>query len=164
MRRSLITNGMLIVVAVLAIGLGGWGISLVARATLGQRTTLTGQTVPLVNHAQLLGATSGQQQLQLSIGLQMRNKQELDGLLSGIYDPRSPLYHHFLTPQQFAAQFAPTQAEQQQVIDYLHSQGLTVTNVAPNGLLIWAHVPFMPMPILPPFHRDFPQSSCLSVV
>lgn len=136
MRRSLITNGMLIVVAVLAIGLGGWGISLVARATLGQRTALTGQTVPLVNHAQLLGATTGQQQLQLSIGLQMRNQQQLEGLLSGIYDPRSPLYHHFLTPQQFAAQFAPTQAEQQQVIDYLHSQGLTVTNVAPNGLLI----------------------------
>src|SRR5712664_3482551 len=101
-----VTNGLLILVVVLAIVVGGWGISLMARATAGQRTTISGQTVPLVSHAQLVGATSGQQPLQLSIGLQIRNQQALTGLLSSIYNPHSALYHHFLTPQQFATQFA----------------------------------------------------------
>ncbi len=108
----------------------------IAQAKQDQRIALTGQIVPLIGQAHLLGAANGQQQLNLSIGLQLRNQQELEYLLNNIYDPRSSLYHHFLTPEQFVTEFGPTQDQQQQVISYLRSQGLTVTSVAPNGLLI----------------------------
>ncbi len=43
---------------------------------------------------------------------------------------------NFLSPQEFAAEYAPTAQDQQQVVDYLQHLGLRVTSVAPNGLLI----------------------------
>jgi kumamolisin len=83
-----------------------------------------------------VGVASAQQKLDLSVGLQLRNQQELIALLNNMYNSRSSGYHRFLTPQTFAAEFGPSVQEQQQVKNYLTSQGFTVTHVAPNGLLI----------------------------
>jgi subtilase family serine protease len=130
----------LVVVMLVIIGAGIFSIALVARAQhptdADQLVQLKGQTVPLLGRASFVGAASPQQQLALSIGLQWRNQQELTSLLAELYNPRSSLYHHFLTPQQFTAEFAPTADQQRQVVDYLHSQGLSVTHIASNGLLI----------------------------
>ena len=126
-----------VVVAVLiVVSVSFVSIKLIAQAKQDQSFVLRGQNVPLTAHAQLLGATNAQQQLSLSIGLQLRNQQELDTLLSDIYDPRSSIYHHFLTPQEFNDEFGPTADQQQQVANFLHSQGLTITSISPNGLLI----------------------------
>src|SRR5579875_1667024 len=130
----------LAIVMLAIIGAGIFSIALVARAQhptdADQLVQLKGQTVPLLGHASFVSSASPQQQLALSIGLQWRNQQELTSLLAELYNPRSSLYHHFLTPQQFTAEFAPTADQQRQVVDYLHSQGLSVTHIAPNGLLI----------------------------
>ncbi len=56
--------------------------------------------------------------------------------MSAIYDPNSSQYHQYLTPDQFNQLFAPTPDQVQQVVSYLQSQGMTVTSVAPNNLLI----------------------------
>jgi Pro-kumamolisin, activation domain len=135
MHRSLSSFIIMAVAALMIIG-GAVGISFAAHATADQRTPITGQTVPLLKHAQFVSATAGQQQIDLSIGLKLRNAQELDTLLGAMYNAKSPLYHHFLTPQQFAAEFGPTTDQQQQVVSYLQGQGITVTHVASNGLLI----------------------------
>jgi subtilase family serine protease len=111
-------------VALLLVGVSIFSIQLIAHATVPQRVALNGQTVPLVSHATMLGAANNQQQLNLSVGLQLRNRQELENLLSNLYDPRSPMYHHFLTPQQFDAEFGPTADQQQQVISFLRRQGV----------------------------------------
>ncbi len=134
--RKFVHRLMIAGVALLLVGVSILSIQLIAHATLPQRVALSGQTVPLVSHATMLGAASSQQQLSLSVGLQLRNRQELENLLSNLYDPRSPMYHHFLTPQQFDDEFGPTADQQQQVISFLRSQGFSVTHVSPNGLLI----------------------------
>src|SRR5436305_12771620 len=139
MQRSIVHKFVLATVVLVVIGVGVLSISVIARARPDARIPISGQTVPLIRKAKLIGSASGQQQLNLSIGLQGRNQQELADLLSNIYNPHSSLYHHFLTPQQFAAAFGTTAAQQQQVVDYLRSQGLTVTHVASNGLLIDAN-------------------------
>lgn len=139
MQRSLIHKVMLTTVAGIVVVVGILSISLIAHARSDARVPISGQTVPLIKKARFIGAASGQQQLDLSVGLQLRNQQELAGLLDNMYNPRSSLYHHFLRPQQFAAEFGPTTGQQQQVVNYLRSQGLTVTSVAPNGLLIDAN-------------------------
>src|SRR5579863_90945 len=107
-----------------------------ARADGSQPVTLSGQVAPLVQQAQVIQADDTSQQLNLSIGLQLQNQDQLDSLLSAMYDPQSATYHQFLTPDQFDQLFAPTPDQVQQVVTYLQSQGLTVTNVAPNNLLI----------------------------
>ena len=76
------------------------------------------------------------QQLRLSIGLPLRNKEELDNLLKDIYDPKSPQYRHFLTPEQFADQFGPTQDDYQKVIDFAKSNGLNVTGTHDNRVVL----------------------------
>lgn len=136
MQRSFVSKLALAVVLLGLMGISVFGSRYIVRASVGQRLPIQGQTVPLLKTARMMGAAGASQPLNLSIGLQLRNRQALATLLHNIYTPHSPLYHHYLTPQQFAAQFGPTPTQQRQVINYLQSQGLTVTSVAPNGLLL----------------------------
>ena len=138
MQRKLPFRFGAVLAAAAVVGVSIFSVVVMARANAAQnqRVALSGQVSPLISHAQLLGTADAQQQLQLSVGLQLRNQQDLQTLLSEIYNPHSSMYHQFLTPQQFADEFAPTADQQQQVASYLRSQGLTVTSIAPNGLLI----------------------------
>lgn len=55
----------------------------------------------------------------------------LDQLLAAQTDPASPIYHQWLTPEQFAAQFGPTSDQLSAVTNWLQSQGLAVVAVSP---------------------------------
>lgn len=57
-------------------------------------------------------------------------------LLAEQQRPGSPLYHQWLTPAQVGSMFGVAGADLQAVKDWLESQGLTVTRVEPNGLLL----------------------------
>src|SRR5260221_10768112 len=136
MQYTLVRKLAIAVVTIALLGFSVLSVAIIARAKQDSPYVLSSQTVPLVSRAQGLGAANAQQQLNLSVGLQLRNRQELQGLLSDMHNPQSSLYHHFLTPQQFAAEFGPTAGQQQQVIDYLRQQGLGIVHVSSNGLLI----------------------------
>jgi subtilase family serine protease len=136
MQRHSALKWVFVASAVLLCGISIFSVAFLAHATSPSRVPVNGQVAPLVSHSRMLGSANSQQQLQLSIGLKMRNEPQLETLLHDLYTPGSSQFHHFLTPQQFAAEFAPTQAQRQQVIDYLHSEGITVNQVSPNGLLI----------------------------
>ncbi len=113
------------------------GIALLAHASSADsRLAINGQLAPLISRAHSLGSASPQQPLDLSIGLQMRNTDELATLLHDLYNPLSSQYHHFLSPQEFSAKFAPTAEQQRQVAGYLRSQGMTVNSISSNGVLI----------------------------
>src|SRR5579884_528069 len=135
MKRTLVRNLLSGVVAAALLGASLLTLHF-AHADSNQRVLLQNQTVPLVQQAQLLQAADANQQLNLSIGLQLRNADQLDALLAAMYDPQSPQYRQYLTPDQFNQLFAPTASDVQQVVSFLQGQGLTVTNVAPNNMLI----------------------------
>ncbi len=136
MKRTFVRQLAITSVVIVLVSVSILSVALMAKANQNAPYVLTSQTVPLVSRARLLGAASAQQQLNLSIGLQLRNQQELHMLLSDMYDPHSPMYHRFLTPQQFVDEFGPTADQQQQVIDYVRQAGLHITHIASNGLLI----------------------------
>ncbi len=137
MQRTLLRNLLFLAFAILLLGASMVAMrSILAHAALNQRVSLTTQAVPLLQHAQLLHAADSAQALDLSIGLQLRDQAALDTYLQALYDPRSPYYHQYLTPEQFNQLFAPTSAQVQQVTSYLQSQGFTVTGVSSNHLLI----------------------------
>jgi len=136
MQRKLVRNVFFVVISLLVIAASFLAIRVVVRADQNQRVTLSGQAVPLIQQARLMQAVDPNQQLNLSIGLQLRNPADLDSLLSAIYDPQSPQYHQYLTPDQFNQLFAPAPDQVQQVVSFLQGQGLTVTSIAPNNLLI----------------------------
>jgi subtilase family serine protease len=74
--------------------------------------------------------------MDLAIALPLRNQKGLTELLRELYDPRSPMFHHYLTPEQFAAQFGPSQADYDAVAKYAGAHGLAVTYRHPNRLLL----------------------------
>lgn len=133
MRRNLLRNCVLLGLALLLMG-GVVGSLTAAHAQ--PRVALNTQVSPLLRHARKLQPVRGEQKLALSIGLRLRNAGHAQELLHEISDPNSPNYHHYLSPDQFKAAFAPTASQIQQVQGYLQSQGLQVGDIAPNNLLI----------------------------
>ena len=60
----------------------------------------------------------------------------LTQLLADQQNPASPLYHQWLTPQQFGAQFGLSSDDLGKLTAWLTSQGLTVTGVAPSSTFV----------------------------
>jgi uncharacterized repeat protein (TIGR01451 family) len=98
--------------------------------------TLPGHVPAIVAHLAAKGLVSVDTNLDLAIGLPLRNTEELTNLLEQVYDPSSPNYHHFLTPDEFAARFGPTEQDYQKVVDFANANGLTVTATHPNRMLL----------------------------
>lgn len=100
------------------------------RQVLRQRPpAVTTQLKPL----RALAATN---QLRLAIGLPLRHADQLEVLLQELYDPASPNYRHFLTPQEFTARFGPSAADYQAVIQFAQTNGLTVIATHPNRVVL----------------------------
>ena len=55
--------------------------------------------------------------------------------------PGSAQFHKFLTADQWIARFAPAVADEQAVVDWATSQGLTITHRFPNRLIVGAQAP-----------------------
>jgi kumamolisin len=105
-------------------------------STPSGRSVLAGHMVQALNNTTPQHTLNGHTQLHLSIALSLRNQDQLSQLLQAQNDPASPLYHKYLTPQQFTSFFAPTQDNVNQVVSYLHSQGLHVGSISSNRTLI----------------------------
>jgi Pro-kumamolisin, activation domain/Viral BACON domain len=74
--------------------------------------------------------------LNLAISLPLRNEAALNEFLKQLYNPASPNYHKYLTPQQFTERFGPTEQDYNRVIRYALKYGLTVRSMSSNRLLL----------------------------
>ncbi|MGA2677804.1 MAG: protease pro-enzyme activation domain-containing protein [Sedimentisphaerales bacterium] len=97
---------------------------------------LHGHVPAAVARLQPVGRMSSSEHLHLAIGLPLRNQAMLTELLQRIYNPASPDYHHYLTPEQFTKMFGPTEQDYQAVIAFAKAHGLTVTDTPPNRMLL----------------------------
>jgi subtilase family serine protease len=100
------------------------------------RQILAGHVPSAVAGSRALGPMDRSARLNLSIGLPLRNEAQLETLLAQITDPKSPNYRHFLTPDQFAAQFGPSESDYQAMIAFAQENGLTVTKSHSNRLIL----------------------------
>ena len=105
-------------------------------AQAAERQVLTGQRPAAVARLQPAGNMPAETQLGMAIGLPLRNWPGLTNLLQQLYDPASPNYHRYLTPEQFAEQFGPTEQDYQKVIAFVEGHGLKVTGRHSNRLLL----------------------------
>jgi hypothetical protein len=109
-----------------------------ARAQGVGKQLLHGHVPPAVArlHLQPMNRLPATNRLNLAIGLPLRNQAELNKLLAEIYDPASTNYHRYLTPEQFTAQFGPTEQDYQSLIHFAQTNGLTVMATYPNRVLL----------------------------
>jgi len=68
-----------------------------APAQTAGRKAMAGHVPAAVARLQSVGALPGTTNLQLAIGLPLRNTATLTNLLRELYDPASANYHHYLT-------------------------------------------------------------------
>ena len=127
----------------LKIGLGMLAVAFAtgAGAAVTATTTLHGHVPNVVSTLTTTGHLAATNQLHLAIGLPLRNQDGLNALLAQIHDPANPNYHHFLTTEEFTAQFGPTEQDYQSVIDFATANGLTVSARHANRMLLEVDAP-----------------------
>jgi kumamolisin len=76
------------------------------------------------------------QVLQIDLVLPLRNPQALKSFLADVYNPKSPTYRHFVTPQQFTERFGPTQAQYSAVLQFAHDNELQIVGGTRDQMLV----------------------------
>jgi hypothetical protein len=97
---------------------------------------LRGHVPAVLARLQPMGRLAATNRLKLAIGLPLRNPQALAQLLQQISDPAHPNYRHYLTPEEFAARFSPTEQDYAAVVAFAQAHGLTITGRHPNRTLL----------------------------
>ena len=101
--------------------------------------TLKGNTHPYARAEFDQGAAATSLPLHRMLLVLKRSQEQeatLDSLLDEQQDASSPNYHKWLTPEQFGAQFGPSQQDVQIITAWLQSHGFVVTGVSKGGILI----------------------------
>ncbi|MEW9624645.1 protease pro-enzyme activation domain-containing protein [Rhodanobacter geophilus] len=79
----------------------------------------------------VVGPLDVAQSMHIAVSLNLRNKAQLDAFVANPHHPN-------LTPAQFNAMYAPTQAQAQQVADFLRKSGFGNVTIEPNRQLVTA--------------------------
>ena len=111
-------------------------VILPALAQAAPRQTLSGHVPRAAATSPVLAPLAAATPLRLAIGLPLRNQSSLTELLGNLYDPASPGYRQFITPEQFTERFGPSVADYQAVITFLKANGFTNIETHPNRMIV----------------------------
>lgn len=92
--------------------------------------------VPSVPGAVQTGTVPGSTKLRMTLTLSPANRAAFEDMARQVSDPRSPNYHHFMTPTQIGAKFGPSTSTVNAAVSYLKSKGMTVSLTADNHMAI----------------------------
>lgn len=102
-------------------------------------TRLKGNTRPEANAANDRGRVAdnfAMDHMLLQLRRAPEQQQALDGLIDSMHDPKSPSFHRWLTPDQFASQFGASPQDVHAVTAWLEGHGFKINAVYPHGLLV----------------------------
>ncbi len=97
-------------------------------STVIRPATLT----PQLDGARRIGSVDPAERVAFDVVLPLQHSQDLASLLQGLYDPSSPRYQRWLTPDEFSRRFGPASAQVDAVVSWLHDVGLSDTQLV-NG-------------------------------
>jgi len=112
--------------------------STAAAQTAWTSTATQGLSASQLVSASDYGPAQPSQAITVRLSLNIQNKSALLTYVKNISDPSNALYGQSLTPAQFAAAYAPSSAQVQQVVSYLQGAGFSNITVEPNNLLVSA--------------------------
>jgi len=104
-----------------------------------QLITLKGNTHPATQTAKDLGPVDPDMPLsRMQLLLQRSPEQQaaLDAFMAEQYDPKSPNFHHWLSPDQYGQLYGPSDTDIATLTAWLQSQGMTVSSVSKGRLAI----------------------------
>ena len=86
--------------------------------------------------AKLVKAYEPSNMLRLAISIKAPHMDAEEKFLKELQDRNSPNFKKYLTPEQWNARFAPAAQDEQAVVDWATSHGLTITARYPNRLMV----------------------------
>ena len=86
--------------------------------------------------AAMVSHYNSDQKLRLVLNLQPPHQADEDAFIKDLVTKGSPGFHKFLSQEEWNARFAPSVEDEQAVVDWAQSVGLTVTKRYPNRLLV----------------------------
>ncbi len=90
-----------------------------------------------LSNADILNPLDASIEVPVTFVLPLRDKEALEELVQRIYDPSDEEYYgKYLTPEEFAERFGPTQEDYDHVAAYAKSLGLIVTGTHSNRILL----------------------------
>ncbi len=89
-----------------------------------------------VSESRRLGPISGMARLNLAVGLPLRNREDLDRFLEQLSDPGSPDYRRYLSANEFAQRFGPTQVDYDKLTEFFQANGLAVSGTYQNRVIL----------------------------
>src|ERR1039458_3122493 len=118
-------------------------VAIIASSTLSPAGTADGKLVAhntpsYVATAKSLGAEDMSRVIEVSIWLQLHNRDQFDALTRSFYDRGSANYRHWLKPKDIAARFAPTSQEAKTVRQFFAAHNLKVVRTGPNNFYVRA--------------------------
>src|SRR5206468_6896526 len=111
-------------------------LSFTGYAVQTQTQVLSGHVPAAISQSQRLGSLPESTRLRLSIGLPLRNREALTGLLEELYDPASPRFRQFLSSAEFTDQFGPTEKDYSLVVSFMSAHGFTIAATHPNRMIL----------------------------
>jgi len=97
---------------------------------------LRGSTSYLATRDRLVDVAPPDMQIDMSLSLKMRNREESDRLLKEQQDPTSPLYRLWLTPKEIGQRFGRTEQEYNVLLDWLKTNGFTIIDTYSSRLYV----------------------------
>jgi subtilase family serine protease len=97
---------------------------------------LHGHVPAAARRQQAIGNVSTTQELNLAIGLPLRDTNGLQKFLDEVYDPASTNYGHYLTPEEFAKRFGPSESDYAAVMAFAKTNHLKLTHTHGNRMLL----------------------------
>ena len=97
---------------------------------------LPGHVPAVVGKLTPLGELPATNELWLALGLPLRDSAGLKNFLADIYNPTSASFRHYLTPEEFTAQFGPTAADYAQVKKFALENGFRIAATHGNRLIL----------------------------
>jgi subtilase family serine protease len=88
--------------------------------------------------AKSLGLENPGKVMNVHVMLNLRNPERFKALTQQLHTNNSLQPHQFLSKEEFAAQFAPSDEDSKKVADYLQASGLKVTHIGKNNLVVSA--------------------------
>jgi uncharacterized repeat protein (TIGR03803 family) len=105
-------------------------------AGAAERQVLRGHVPIAAKKLTPLKRLEASKRLDLTIALPLRNTADLSKLLDEIYEPSSPNYHRYLTPEEFAKRFGPSEVDYAALINFANAHKLAIIDKHPNRTLL----------------------------
>ena len=105
-------------------------------AAAAQSQVQVGSNLEALGHSDRTANLDPNQLVDVQLALNLRDPSGVADLVRRVSTPGSADYGHYLTPQQFADRFGPTQPQVEAAASYLRANGLTVTSSASGSTLV----------------------------